>query len=945
MRQGPRARGWLLAMLLLTIGISQAHGQLLHTLEPLVLIPTKAFDIYAPKTLRHQASRLSNFADDTYATLLDFFGVSPMKGRIPVLLTDYQTSLNGFATLYPSNKIVIFLASADPRSQLATLEDELRSVFLHELVHYITLNEKTTFWRVASWIGGDWVAPEVWMMPQAIVEGTAVWAESRLENRSDGEVRGGSISALRGAVGRLNDPAALEYVRLERAQKISRDFWDVSGLRDFYGSGSLPYLYGGLFVDYLNKRFGPEIISRLWKSGDSGNMLRGFDGTLTSDGILERETGESSETLWNDFLAWFDAGMAKSADDGSAEIFEGYVGALGAGGGEVYFVDLERRGVYALSAEGEKGNSRRIFDADGILRNIFFNVRFQSLNIDWIRTTPDNQEIPARYSYEFDTGVLHFERDLPIPKAGEALNSSGIISPTDFFIYDSWRDTETDILYGLGRSGPAVLPARKLPDGQIEVADIGAASLRWISPGYRNSTGTQYDTIRFALQVIPDEGLSRLAILEETKGTWQLRVGEMSPPWGVSEPTFLDDHRVVYRGSNADGHSSIRLFDLAAFNATEKPISWIPLADWINRHPTDSPDVLDAFNPSLKSSRFPLTFVTSRFPYADSSRIGIGMVASDITERLSWLLFGGWDLSTERPATSITLRLATSLWQFGLLASDQAVSTLPIARKSSLGASISWRHALVPTYRIISANLYGACVGVRNNYPLSDVFVISPDYGTYSIGFSAGYASLFSSREPPYIERGFSSVVRAEYELSNGGGFGGVSVSGSLSRKGILSISLYGSLAPFGGVAFSPGLRFIEYAGNSRISSADLPYPEYAEYREYLSQSNWYAFGEAQALLFNIEIGSMVQLPFLPSLGIRRVTGNIGLRASGLDISGAPGILSSAFARATADTAILAGLGGATHTKLILEAAWAFQPVYAGGYPFHISVGAQTSLE
>jgi hypothetical protein len=79
------------------------------------------------------------------------------------------------------------------------------------------------------------------MMPQALVEGTAVWVESRLGEEGIG------------SPGRLNDPAALETVRLERARGQSRSLWDVSGLVDFYGAGNLPYLYGGLFADFFKR--------------------------------------------------------------------------------------------------------------------------------------------------------------------------------------------------------------------------------------------------------------------------------------------------------------------------------------------------------------------------------------------------------------------------------------------------------------------------------------------------------------------------------------------------------------------------------------------------------------------------------------------------------------------------------------------------------------------
>ena len=137
-------------------------------------------------------------------------------------------------------------------------------------------------------------------------------------------------------------------------------------MEDFYGAGSLPYLYGGLFVDYLSERFGPSIVGRLWQSSGRGIIYRGFDGGILSKGILERETGVRPKKLWQDFLVWIDEGselevqgeqggvdrieMNDAADmPAKKELFSGYIGALGAGEGKVYFVDLERRGMYQLS--------------------------------------------------------------------------------------------------------------------------------------------------------------------------------------------------------------------------------------------------------------------------------------------------------------------------------------------------------------------------------------------------------------------------------------------------------------------------------------------------------------------------------------------------------------------------------------------------------------------
>jgi len=224
-----------------------AHAQLVSDMKPVLHIETQYFDIYATESLKEQASRLSSFADQTYFDIYEFLGLEPRDlgmRRIPVLLSDRQYSLNGFSTLIPSNRIVLFLASADPRSQLASFNDELYSVFLHELVHYVTLNERTSGWQLLAWIFGDWIAPTVWMMPQSMVEGTAVWVESRLDSRyfnealeskeveeSQEELEIEALKMRGSGSGRLNDPGALEVVEQDRVAGVTRSLWGCVGAR------------------------------------------------------------------------------------------------------------------------------------------------------------------------------------------------------------------------------------------------------------------------------------------------------------------------------------------------------------------------------------------------------------------------------------------------------------------------------------------------------------------------------------------------------------------------------------------------------------------------------------------------------------------------------------------------------------------------------------------
>jgi len=90
-----------------------------------------------------------------------------------VLLSDREIDLNGYFSPYPSNRIVIFVAGAGPSGQLASLSDELRSVFTHELTHFVAITMRSPFWSTLAVIVGDFMVPTAWMMPNALIEGTA----------------------------------------------------------------------------------------------------------------------------------------------------------------------------------------------------------------------------------------------------------------------------------------------------------------------------------------------------------------------------------------------------------------------------------------------------------------------------------------------------------------------------------------------------------------------------------------------------------------------------------------------------------------------------------------------------------------------------------------------------------------------------------------------------
>jgi hypothetical protein len=978
---------WAVMLLALVIAMMSlpdllAAAQEISNLKPLLHVQTRWFDIYAPHELEAQAWRLSSFADNTYSKLNGFFDTQPSRHRIPVLISDIAHSLNGYSTLLPSNRIVIFLASADPRGQLASMADELESVFLHELVHCITLNERKGGWKALAWLGGDWVAPEGWMMPQALVEGTAVWAESRLsaENGAAGESRAEDGAAGRenqasAKSGRLNDPAALQIVRIEREWGQNRSLWDVSGLADFYGSGSLAYLYGGLFADYLAERFGPEILGQLWHDAAGGNIFRGFDGTALSKGILEVKTGVRPQTLWADFLSWIDSGMEKAGEVRDAvELFSGYIGAFDVGEGVVYYFDGDKRGVYAraildgqrkgVESQGKEAESRgqgteprRLFAADENLRNIRFNVRFHALDIDWIRPLPDGRTIPARYQFDLETKTLSYIRDLPIPPAGAALavaqNGS---SRENIFLYDPWTDPESGTDYGLVRLGSTILPARRTAEGKTEIIDIPGYAVRWISPGFRlDSEGSAASRgIRFALTLIPENGISRLGILEEEHGSWLLLVQNQAPEGGICQPVYANVTKIVYLSSKKDGLKALNVLDIGEIDKQSTsasslfstiPVEWQDAVRWAQLHYLEAmqePKQTAAIKKT--DTLFPALFSSSRIPYAEGNTAGLVLTGSDLSERAAWQVFAGWDFSNWRPSESAHIQLGAGEWHVLFSVADQSVLYASLGRVSSVSAVLKWERSFVPLFRSLSADLHGIFAGFQDAYPLAEVFQLSPDSTSWAIGLDAQYQSLYRSRKPPYDQYGFALAAGADYEVASRSGFGGMSLGGSITVPGRVGLSAYGAYAPFGGVAFSPALRLLASGSSIMPSAVQAPYPSYREYSSLISLSNWYTFGEVDVRLFSIEAGWMLRMPLSPSWALRRIIGRAGVRGAGLEIDSTPSALCSAFARVEFDLAILAGMVATSHTMFSVEAAWAFMAQKVGGSPLHINIGINAEL-
>ena len=1034
----PQNRAFLsasfLLLFLLVASLTPAQSQAISALSKVEHIRTNSFDIYFPPSLAADGERLASFADGVLANLEDFFDATIPNRRIPVLLSDAEFDLNGYSTTYPSNRIVIYLAGAGSSGQLASFDDELHSVFVHELTHCVTMNMRSPFWSGLSVLAGDFVTPTAWVVPDAFLEGTAVWVESRYGQIADGAALrsgaaagngaalSGSAAAGNGAVlpdgavaandtaaaggaaaqsalpgtGRLNDPAALEAVYLDVSKDGRRGLWDVSGLADYPGSGDLPYLYGGLFAEFMEERYGSGSLRSLWRSAADGNIFAGFDGTATTRGALGRYTGRQPAALWDEFLDWLagrsltGAGTENVAAGLKREKYRAIgaagrrIGAFCSDGRTLYYLDRERGGVFALDlanflhndtentkeTDGMSGSTKPqkpvlLFPGDGYIEDMRLSADSGTLWIDWVRPGLDGRFVPARYSYDIAGGKLAFTDDREVEKPGAASSNLGAGTALPF-LHSIRIDQASGFSYGLVRMGTRTMPARTAPDGSMEVLESPLLFIRSLSIGRGNSfSGDQRAGLVIALSATLPGELSKMAILEEKDEGWRLFLQKSAPEGGAFAPVFVTGANVVYKAQLGEGAQELRIADVdestlsTAFECMS--VAWKPIeavrAALAASIPTAAARTgkneakAETFA-KLRPVLFPRLFSTSRYPYADAESAGLTFEGADLTERLAWKASAGWDFISAVPEETLTIGLSFDenhlLFSVADRTESGAGSLLPTRILSSY-IGYGFQHYLLPVNRRIWTGIAANFAGLQAAYSPGDFFSPAFSYTSAGASLEIGYSTMRPLPFSPFDREGISLSGECDYEILPGT-TSAFSFSGAFSfalPRPAAVLSLYGAFAPSGGLLFHPLGRYHSVGGASYSSALSTFYPDYKEYGAIDGGSPWYCFGEAAIRLATTELWRVmgpVWMPFLPSWTIRRVSLWGGLRAAFLDLAGTPTLPSSVFLRTEVDAALLAGLAAEGHIALNIEAAWAFAPQIAGGYALHFDFGFGVTL-
>lgn len=480
-----------------------AHAQLVPH-DRWYTVETPHFRVHFTKPLENEGRRAAVNAERAWAELSTEL-VAP-RGKIDLVVADNVDYVNGYATSFPSNRIVIFAHPPIDTEDLRNYDDWIRLVVVHELVHVFHLDRADGLWRAGRKLFGR--HPSLFpnaFMPSWVVEGLAVYYESRVTG----------AGRLEGSQHYMLARAAAEAGRVPRINELSRATSRFPG-------GEVVYAYGGQIFDYLSRTRGPEAVGKFVDV--TSRVILPF----SLNRKAKRAFGISFENAWRD---WRDSlvlasrpaeplqGWRELTRDGRFAKFPRWVGDTaviysGANGREV-------TSAYIVSVDGEV---RRVGRRNGIDVNVPLS---------------DGSVIFAQLDY---TDAFHLRSDLYREKDGEQvrLTRGARLSQPDV------RRSDGTIVAVQSVPGSNVL-ARVSADGAV-VTPITRASdaVQWAEPRW-SPDGSRISAVK-----VTRGGLNEIVLLDESGGESGVLVAEQavlaSPSWSPA------GERIIYT-SNRSGSS------------------------------------------------------------------------------------------------------------------------------------------------------------------------------------------------------------------------------------------------------------------------------------------------------------------------------------------------------------------------------------------------------
>ncbi|WP_304223678.1 hypothetical protein [Gracilinema caldarium] len=331
-----RAGLGLLFFFLVTLG--PMHAQTFKPFTSLAVLKTDHFDIIFAEKSRPTALRLASFADEVYKEVTALLGIQ-LSGRIPVTITADTDQFNGYMNPLPYPHIVLFDTPMD--IEWTAFQDPLRSLFLHELTHAVSLNSRGGIASFLHRLFGSWVNPTFLTAPLFMVEGVTV-----------------SFESLDGS-GRASDPLVEQTIRQAVTENRALTPFQASGVYDYPPLRRSYYEYGGLFSSWLQKIYGMDRYSQLWQAMGSGIPLSLFYYNHGFYRLFKDTYGVPLKDAWQQFLASYATTAPEPLKERDILIRDLQIAGLAAADSVVYGIDTKEHVLFAVDLRKETNQAKK----------------------------------------------------------------------------------------------------------------------------------------------------------------------------------------------------------------------------------------------------------------------------------------------------------------------------------------------------------------------------------------------------------------------------------------------------------------------------------------------------------------------------------------------------------------------------------------------------------
>ena len=259
-------------------------------------IETAHFRVTFPEHLEAVGRRAAELAERAHAELEAQFLRAP-GGQIDLVVTDHVDRSNGYATVWPSNRIVVYLRPPADSLALAYYEDNLELLIVHELAHIHHLDYVGGLGRLFRRLFGrspTFLSFPGTVAPGWVIEGIGTWYESALTG-----------------TGRVHGTYHDMVLRTAALEGRFETLGQAEGNSPVWPGGARRYAYGSLFVDHLLETHGRD------RMGEFARGLASLRNVTPSD-TATRVFGVSLPEAWD---AWADGwrNAAERLDDELAQ--------------------------------------------------------------------------------------------------------------------------------------------------------------------------------------------------------------------------------------------------------------------------------------------------------------------------------------------------------------------------------------------------------------------------------------------------------------------------------------------------------------------------------------------------------------------------------------------------------------------------------------------------